>query len=231
MAPMPTGHPARAALLALALALLAGCGGSGDESGGAAGSAATQTTATAAADGPQLAAEAQPIASLPGALKSGPPWSANNGASLQLRLRAIGLEPLREEGQVVHTHQHLDLFVDGEQVTVPAQIGIDSGGGFISDLHTHDASGIVHIESPTQRDFTLGEFFAIWGLPLSADCIGSLCEKGSKQLHAWVDGDEVTADPARIVLAEHQVIVIAYGTKAQQPDPVPESYDFASAGV
>ena len=227
---MPTRHRARAALLAIALALLAGCGGSDDEGGGA-GSAATETTTATTAGGPQLAAAGHPIASLPGALKSGPPWGANNGASLQLRLREIGLEPLREEGQVVHTHQHLDLFVDGEQVTVPAQIGIDSGGGFISDLHTHDPSGIVHIESPTQRDFTLGEFFAVWGLPLSADCIGSLCEKGSKQLHVWVDGDEVTADPTRIVLAEHQVIVIAYGTEAQEPDPVPKSYDFASAGV
>jgi hypothetical protein len=160
-----------------------------------------------------------------------PPWLANNGPSLQLRLRRIGLEPLREEGQVVHIHQHLDLYASGQKATVPAQVGIDAGGGFISDLHTHETDGILHVESPTQRSFTLGQFFAVWGLPLSADCIGSLCEKGDRQLRVWVNGQEVTADPTRIVLAEHQEIVIAYGSREQVPDPLPKSFDFASVGL
>ncbi len=60
-------------------------------------------------------------------------------------LRAIGLEPLTEEGQVVHIHQHLDLYVDGDKVTVPASIGIGPQDAFISDLHTHDDSGIMHV--------------------------------------------------------------------------------------
>jgi hypothetical protein len=234
MAPMPSGYRVRAALLAVALAVLAGCGGSDDDSVDAPTTGATQsatTPAAAAAEGPQLGPASAPIASLPGATKSGPPWGPNNAASLQLRLRAIGLELLTEEGQVVHIHQHVDLSVDGRQVTIPAQIGVDAGGGFISDLHTHDASGILHVESPTQRDFTLGEFFAVWGLPLSADCIGNRCESGSKRLRVWVDGDEVTGDPTRIVLADHQEIAIAYGTKAQEPDPVPDTYDFAAAGL
>jgi hypothetical protein len=234
MAPMPSRHSARAALLAAALAVLAGCGsddGSGDATTTGATQAATTATAQAPAEGPQLGPASPAIASLPGALKSGPPWSANNASSLQLRLRAIGFEPLTEEGKVVHIHQHLDLYVDGKQVTVPAQIGIDAGGGFISDLHTHDESGLLHVESPTQRDFTLGEFFSVWGLPLSARCIGDRCETGAKQLRVWVDGDEVTQDPTRIVLAEHQEIAIAYGTKAQVPDPVPDGYDWDAAGV
>lgn len=167
MARMPSRSRVRATLLAVALLMLAGCGGDDDD--GASPSAAappTETAATtttrAAADGPQLGPASSPIASLPGALQTGPSWPANNGRALQLRLRALGLAPLREEGQVVHIHQHLDLFVDGKQVTVPANIGIDAGGGFISDLHTHDTSGIMHVESPTQRSFTLGQFFAVW---------------------------------------------------------------------
>lgn len=190
------------------------------------------TTATAAdGDGPELGPASSPIASLPGALKTGPPWPPNNGSTLQLRLRALGLEPLTEEGQVVHIHQHLDLFVGGRQVTVPANIGIDADGGFISDLHTHDSSGIMHVESPTQRDFTLGQFFAVWGLPLSADCIGSLCERGSRQLRVWVNGTEVAGDLTRVKLAEHQEIAIAHGTAAQMPDPVPDSFDFGAVGL
>jgi hypothetical protein len=211
---MPSRYRMRAASLAVALLLVAGCGGSDDDGG----------------DGATTTAESS-TSSLPGSLHSGPPWPANNAASLQLRLREIGLQPLREEGQVLHIHQHLDLWVDGRKVTVPAQIGIHAGGGFISDLHTHETDGIMHVESPTRRTFTLGQFFAVWGLPLSADCIGSLCETGARQLRVWVNGKEVTTDPMRIVLAEHQEIAIAYGTQAQVPDPVPRSFDFAAAGL
>jgi hypothetical protein len=211
---MPSRYRMRAASLAAALLLVAGCGGSDDDGGDGA------TTTAGSSTSP-----------LPGALNSGPPWPANNAGSLQLRLREVGLQPLREEGQVLHIHQHLDIWVDGRKVTVPAQIGIDAGGGFISDLHTHETDGIMHVESPTQQTFTLGQFFDVWGLPLSADCIGSLCERGARQLRLWVGGKEVTTDPKRIVLAEHQEIAIAYGTQAQVPDPVPRSFDFAAAGV
>lgn len=231
MAPMPSRHRVRSTLLTVALLLLAGCG----DDDGASSSSATATTATtttaAEAAGPQLGDASPSIAELPGALKTGPPWPANNGSTLQLRLRALGLPPLTEEGQVVHIHQHLDLYVDGSRVTVPANIGIDADGGFISDLHTHDTSGIMHVESPTQRDFTLGQFFAVWGLPLSATCVGSRCEQGTRQLRVWVDGTAVGGDPTRVVLAEHQAIAIAYGTAAQMPDPVPASFDFAAAGL
>jgi hypothetical protein len=229
MAPMGPRYRARAALLAVALLVVAGCGGS-DGAGSA--KPATQTSTIAASGGaPQLGPPLRAMNSLPGALKQPPPWPANNARTLQLRLREIGLEPLREEGQALHTHQHLDLYVDGRPVTVPAQIGIDADGGFISDLHTHETDGIMHVESPTVQRFSLGQFFAVWGLPLSATCIGSLCETGAKRLRVWVNGRPVTADPTRIVLAEHQEIAIAYGTEAQVPDPVPDGFDFAAAGL
>lgn len=234
MAAMSSRYRVRATLLAVALALLAGCGGSDGEDDGASTTAPTQTaagTTTAAGGGVQLGPASDSMSALPGALRTAPPWAANNGSSLQLRLREIGLQPLREEGQVVHIHQHLDLYVEGEKVTVPAQIGIDADGGFISDLHTHETDGILHVESPTQRSFTLGQFFAVWGLPLSAGCIGDLCEEDDRQLRVWVNGEEVTADPTRIVLAEHQEIVIAYGSREQVPDPLPRTFDFRAAGV
>jgi hypothetical protein len=211
---------AAAPLAVAAMLLLAGCGGSDDDD--AADTAGTTTPAAAAVElGPAF----DSIASLPGALKTPPPWAANT-ERLQQRLRAIGLAPLTEEGQVLHTHQHLDVFVEGEPVEVPGDLGI--GEGFISDLHTHASypPGIIHVESPTQARFSLGQFFAVWGVPLSATCIGSLCEEGDKQLKAWVNGKPVTADPTRIVLEDHQQIVLAYGTEAQEPDPVPATYDW-----
>jgi hypothetical protein len=217
-----------AVLLAVgAAALLTGCGGS---SGGSSGGSKTQTAGAAAkvSLGPAFGS----MSSLPGILETPPPWAANDEqGKLQLRLRAIGLDPLTAEGQAVHIHQHLDLYVAGKKVTVPAQIGIASSGAFLSDLHTHDATGIMHVESPTIRSFSLGQFFAVWGLRLDGKCVGSLCASGDKVLHAWVDGAPVAGDPTRIVLAEHQEIVLAFGTPAQDPKPVPRSYDFAAAGL
>ena len=212
--------PRRAAALSLAVAallLLAGCGGSDDDA------SATATTTTPTTAAVELGPAFDDIAELPGALKTPPPWPANSD-ELQQRLRAIGLQPLTEEGQVVHIHQHLDIFVEGEPAQVPGDLGI--GDGFISDLHTHASypPGVIHVESPTNTRFTLGQFFAVWGVPLSATCIGSLCEEANKQLKAWVNGRRVSADPTRIVLEEHQQIVLAYGTAAQEPKPVPASY-------
>lgn len=216
------------------VALLAGCGGS---DGASKTTAAKSTTTSTAAAAPAAAAVSLgppfgSMTSLPGVLTSPPPWPANDDDSkLQLRLRKIGLDPLTAEGQAVHIHQHLDIYVAGKRVTVPAQIGISATGSFISDLHTHDATGIMHVESPTVTSFSLGQLFAVWGVRLSANCIGSLCASSGERLTAWVDGKPVTADPTRIVLKEHQEIVLAYGTEAQDPKPVPAKYGFAAAGL
>lgn len=221
---------ARAALLAfVAAVLVAGCGGSDSSSDG--GSAAS-TGGGGDTSGVQLGPAFGSMEKLPGVLTTPPPWPANNDdKTLQLRLRAIGLDPLTAEGQAVHIHQHLDLYVDGQPQKVPAQIGIASSGSFISDLHTHDDSGIMHVEAEQVRSFSLGQFFAVWGLRLDGKCIGSLCESGGKQLRVWVNGKPVPGDPTRIVLDQHQEIVIAFGTAGQQPSPVPKTYDFASVGL
>jgi hypothetical protein len=221
-----------ALLLAVAAPLaLTSCGDSDTKSS----TAPASTTATTAS-GPQLGPAFGSMNDLPGVLTTPPPWAANAG-KLQLRLRAIGLPALTEEGQVVHIHQHLDLFVDGEAVPVAADIGIAADSSFISPLHTHQPQpgeppdGILHVESPTETSYTLGQFFAVWGVRLDAECIGGSCSGDGKQLRTWVDGEPVAGDPTRIILAEHQQIVIAYGTEAQMPKDVPATYDWEAAGV
>jgi hypothetical protein len=211
----------------VAIALLAGCGSSG--SGSSANSSAATATAAAAASvklGPSFGS----MTSLPGVLTTPPPWSNNTGR-LQQRLRAIGLDPLTAEGQVLHIHQHLDLFVRGRRVTIPANVGIDASGRYLAALHTHDSTGIMHVESPTAASYTLGQFFGVWGVRLDARCIGGLCASGARRLRAWVDGKPVAGDPTRIILDEHQEIVLAYGTPKQAPRPLPKSYDFAAVGL
>jgi hypothetical protein len=64
--------------------------------------------------------------------------------------------PLRE-----HIHPHLTIVINGQVQAIPAGIGIGPKG--FLPLHTHDASGTIHVESPGIRPFRLGDFFKVWG--------------------------------------------------------------------
>jgi hypothetical protein len=154
-----------------------------------------------------------------------PPWP-QNVEGLRTRLDALGLPALAAEGTVLHFHVHLDLFVDGHRVTVPAGIGIAPEGLFFSPVHTHDATGIVHIESAQARPFTLGEFFGVWGVPLTTRCLGGECASGRRQISVYVKGKRLTGNLAALILEPHQEIVVAYGTRAQLPNRIPRSYAF-----
>ncbi|OYV84233.1 MAG: hypothetical protein B7X04_00065 [Parcubacteria group bacterium 21-54-25] len=95
---------------------------------------------------------------LPGIEIGDAPWIPEM-QNLRVRLTDVGLPALSSEGSVLHIHQHLDLSINGAPVTVPADIGDAEAYGFIAPVHTHDTSGIIHVESNTVRDFTLGQFF------------------------------------------------------------------------
>jgi hypothetical protein len=192
---------------ALAVVLLAGIGGLAVSVAGRSGPAAAGTGA------------------LPGLQTGPPPWGANT-ADLAARLRAIGLPALSPvEGTAVHIHQHLDLYVDGRKVPVPAGIGIDPAVGF-APLHTHDASGVIHLESPTVRTYTLGQLFDVWGVRLTPGCLGGSCAAGERRLRVYVDGAAYRGDPTTLALASHQELVVAFGTAAQLPSPIPSAYRF-----
>jgi hypothetical protein len=137
----------------------------------------------------------------------------------------MGLPPLSPvEQTVIHIHQHLDLYVDGRKVVVPAGIGIDPAVGY-APLHTHDPSGIIHVESPTVRAYTLGEFFGVWGVRLTPSCLGGSCG-GGPELRVYVNGRAYRGDPSTLALASHQELVVAFGTPAQLPSPIPSAYPF-----
>jgi hypothetical protein len=165
-------------------------------------------------------------ATLPSILTGPTPWPANT-EDLLARLSAIGLPALPAEGSTLHIHQHLDLYVNGAKQVVPAQIGIITSPQVVfSPLHTHDTSGIIHVESPTVRSFTLGEFFDVWGVRSTRTCIGGYCTQGDKTLRVYVDGQLATGDPTTLELFAHEEIVVTYGTEAELPNPIPSSYTF-----
>jgi len=128
-----------------------------------------------------------------------------------------GIESSSHEMLSVHVHAHLSLFFDGAQIAIPPGIGIvkpfrvengfvGAGGGFYW-LHTHDATGIIHIESPDSRTYTLGQFFDVWGEPLSARNVAGL--QGA--VRAFVDGKPYAGNPRNIMLAAHRQITLEVG--------------------
>ena len=63
-----------------------------------------------------------------------------------------------------HWHPELSIYVKGEKLEIPANIGI---GAVHQPIHTHDDSdrGIVHMEFEglaRKKDVTLGQFFKNW---------------------------------------------------------------------
>ncbi len=165
---------------------------------------------------------------LPGLQTGKPPWS-NGASSLSLRLSSIGLNSLSQEQLAFHIHQHLDIFVNGKHVNVPQEIGFGlnpSTGqpAFITELHTHNGLGIIHVESAQTLRYQLGQFFGAWGVRLTTKCLGSF-KGGCDNLEWYVNGVRQIGNPAKLVLENHQEIAIVVGTP---PAKIPTSYDFAA---
>jgi hypothetical protein len=155
---------------------------------------------------PAATGNANPLNALPGVRKIKAPWSPEY-AHLNDRLRPLNLNALSQEALAYHIHQHLDIYLNGKPIAVPALIGINDGA-YLTELHTHDASGIIHVESESaDKNYTLGSFFAEWGIHLNSKCVGAYC-----QGYTWyVNGKKQTGHPWNLVLRAHQVIVIAIG--------------------
>lgn len=121
------------------------------------------------------------------------------------------------EGAVEHIHTNLQLFERGKPVVVPAQIGIVPAAQCLYWLHTHATDGMIHIESPSKRNFTLGEFFDIWQQPLSRTRAASLRAPRGRTLLVVVNGRRWTGDPRRIPLRDGETIVIQSGPPYGHP--------------
>lgn len=138
------------------------------------------------------------------------------------------------EMTIQHIHSHLAIYVDGKPMTVPYGIGIvqpwdtvpDNGSEFVQGgkafyyLHTHDDTGVIHIESASKTQvYTLGQFFAEWNQTLSATQIGS----NTGSVTAYVNGQKYSGNPADIKLASHEVIQLDLGQNV-----APQPYTFPS---
>jgi len=128
-----------------------------------------------------------------------------------------GVKCNRTEQLNYHVHAHLSLIANGTPEALPALIGIPGGGTGTPQcfyfLHTHDTSGVIHIEAPAKQTFTLGQFFAVWGQPLSKAQATNL----QAPLHVFVGKKAYTGNPANIKLTPHELITIESGKKVPPP--------------
>lgn len=116
------------------------------------------------------------------------------------------ISPSSHQPVIMHIHPSVEIRISNKQIPIPANMGIDSrlwrdrsleGYGmpmpnmrempYMSPLHTHDTSGTIHVESTVNRNYTLGEFFDIWGVPFSESCILDKCG-GAGSIMMYVNG-------------------------------------------
>jgi hypothetical protein len=134
---------------------------------------------------------------------------------LEDRRTAAGV-PTMAEGGGEHFHPLLEVYVRGEQIPVPANIGIDPAQPpeLMAGLHTHDTTGTIHNEAGTGS--TLGQFFEVWGVEFTPSRLGPYQASGEEWVRMWVDG-EPSRDFADLKLADGQQIVVAFGSDAETP--------------
>lgn len=140
-----------------------------------------------------------------------------------------------------HIHFYLGVIVNGQQMALPPGTGMFNpqppANGFVNlatcfyHLHTHDASGIVHIEDPdpqnipiTQSMYALKTYLDIWGITADANHFGPFGGPVEVFTSGQVDrsnsnGNTVNAttyayygsDPTNIPLYSHEVIWVEVG--------------------
>lgn len=220
----------RTSLVAATAALLVLGGGAAAIGGGA------NNTSPAAAVPPSELAPLASLGSLSPADTSGvvgselvPVPDAPPLAEGRLALASSTIDGIRCQGteQVLfHIHVHLTVFVNGAPRRIPygigipgAQITLTSAGRYVAAgrcfywLHTHAADGIIHIESPVRRTYTLGNFFDVWGQRLSPSQVGPV----AGHVTALYSGQVFRGSPRDIPLTTHAQIQLDVGRPLVAP--------------
>ncbi|QJD98900.1 hypothetical protein HH212_01645 [Massilia forsythiae] len=222
MSSFPSGRTLPAAAVVATLVSLAACGGG--SSSPAPISASPPVTPTPPGDPllPQteltLATEHSSIASADAASQPNwPAWNHAGGDAID------GIGCARNENY--HVHALLSIYRNGVRLALPSSVGRNNSCNY--EIHTHDGTGVLHIETDVPKTFTLGQFFALWGQRLSAATIAGLPGPAKYYVIENEKIAPVTGDPAAIPLAGHKEIVVVVGT----PPAVLPRYDWAASGL
>src|SRR5260370_3781914 len=130
----------------------------------------------------------------------------------------------------VHDHALLQIFNQGQAVAIPTNLGRTANCLYWLHMHTGEP-GIIHVESPADRTFTLCNFFQVWGAwtgspqPLESTHVSSITLSGNEKVLAYLDGGDgagpvaCPANPKPLVLKSPQIIPPASPPPRSIPPP------------
>ena len=117
----------------------------------------------------------------------------------------------------IHAHAHVSIYINGKRILVPANVGIAPDGSCLYWLHTHDASGVIHVEVPSGVSVTFGNFLDIWAQQFRQLAYPSqLSDPVGWQV--YVNGKPFTSDFHTIPLHSHTLLTLAYNSPGVKPD-------------
>jgi hypothetical protein len=213
-----------ALLLPAAALLLAACGGSSSSSSSPAAATATTSSTASATTATATTTPPAPLGPEGIPLEQGPELAPASTTTPGGTVDGIQCAPI--EQLAYHIHSHLQVYDQGQPQTLPAGIGLiepvseqTANGPFYGAthcyywLHTHATDGIIHIESPSARVYTLGNFFDEWRQPLS----GTQVAGAKGKVTAFLNGTPWTKDPRAIPLRSHASIQLNVGSPQVPP--------------
>ena len=135
--------------------------------------------------------------------------------------QVLGISCRRALDGQFHHHVHLSLFVNGVQYAIPRGTGMKNPGksNFIYHadcfyfLHTHDETGIIHIEPPNGNVFGLHQYFGVWGMPLSTTNVAGY----QGEVTVFVNGTQQNVDPNTLKFHPYDEITLEVGTPVVTP--------------
>lgn len=133
--------------------------------------------------------------------------TAPKRAPSSITTREVALTCTTDMATQFHIHSNLKIVINGTPQDIPSGIGVTPT--CMNSLHTHDAVGTIHVESPEKRDFTLADFFAVWGKTFTATTILDHTTDATHVILVTVNGKSVTTYE-NTILNDHDDIVISY---------------------
>ncbi len=125
-------------------------------------------------------------------------------------------------GLGMHIHPHLTIVTGETELAIPANVGITNT--CLHPIHTHDGSGIIHLESHQPADFTLGDFFQVWDASLTTKKIADRVVADDEKVTLFVDGVAKDFSPD-MVMKDHMSIALVISKKDATVTP-PANYVF-----
>ena len=130
----------------------------------------------------------------------------------------IAQKCLDHSGLARHDHSNLNIYINGVENAIPSSVGINTEvcnqeGGNMHAVHTHDASGKLHIESNEDIDIPIGVFFDIWGVHFNETGIFDYRVNSTHELVMTVDG-VTNYDFDNYLLVDGKEIALVYQERA-----------------